>query len=840
MATQLTTFMSTHRAPKGSKKWNITGMSDADMGSYIINDDEYQTFLKLHHDHVFVYNKPSSYLERRDKYGPILVDLDFRYNDTNTNRVIEIPQIISFVRTFSTAFYKFFAYINPIRFFIELKPTPVIEVDKKTHKYIKKDGVHIICPDVTISYESQQALRLYLLNNNILSEFISYTNSPDDVYDEHVIKSNNWFLHGATKQDKEQYKIQACVEVTPTGDVRSIEHGKSDLELTQNFSLKIGRSVPTDLPVRPSVGDEWEKWMQKTKKEKKEKKDKTLSTVTQHITNVLVDDDSETVRTNVSESISKILRSPGFNWEVCECDDGYQLKHNSYNCIVSPDYKHSDLNHSCVYVHPGRTILSCLRHESKKLSKEAAASLWRLLTSGQEDIIIDDVYACKRFVELMGDEIHREGDTVYIFDPKTGMWNTTETSLLAAVHRFKDELVFRKTMPNGTEAVYNYGGCTKNVKNMLVHLRPLLTDGNFISSNIDVSLPFLLFEDGIFHIPTKTFTRGFDKTKVFMARIPRKFPEERDPEVESLVNEKLFVLPLQNEGVGLYLKSRLARSIAGCYRDKKFVCVLGEADCSKGTLTHALTRSFGEYVVEYNANHLKYNPRTGADEAKRLSWLFPIKSSRLAISNEMRMDKIPIDGNLLKSVSSGGDEIGARQNFKDESSFILRTSFFFMGNDMPEITPKDTGIETRVRVVRFNKRFVTSPTLPNELIADPTIKDKLNTDSWKNAVFWLIMDAYNTEIGTEPSEVCEETREWIPSGSTEFKNILEENFIINIADTDCNNFVTSREIIEFVKGRGLNMSDTKIGRELVKIGLIKLDKKIEGKTIRIWKGIHNS
>jgi hypothetical protein len=439
MTTTLSSFMSKYREPKGSKNWNITGMSDTDIGIYMINDDKYEEFLKLHHDHAFIHKKPSSYLERREKYGPILIDLDFRYNDTNKKRVFEVSQIVAFVQKFASGFYKFFAHTKPMRFFIELKPEPVIEKDKKTNKDIKKDGVHILCSDVTISYEYQRALRFYLLNNNALSDFASHINSSNDVYDELVIKTNNWFLHGATKPDKEQYKIQACVEVTPAGDIRSVEHGKSDLELTHCFSLKLGRSLPTDLPVRPSVGDEWEKWVQKTKetKEKKVKKNKSSPMVPEQISNILADDDSETVRTNVSESISKILRSPGFTWEVCECDDGYKLKHNSYNCIVSPDYKHSDLNHSCVYVHPGGTVLSCLRHESKKLSKDKAVSLWRLLTCGQEDVLIDDVYACKRFVELMGDEIHREGDIVYIFDPKTGMWNTTETALLAAIHRFK-------------------------------------------------------------------------------------------------------------------------------------------------------------------------------------------------------------------------------------------------------------------------------------------------------------------------------------------------------------------------------------------------------------------
>jgi hypothetical protein len=300
------------------------------------------------------------------------------------------------------------------------------------------------------------------------------------------------------------------------------------------------------------------------------------------------------------------------------------------------------------------------------------------------------------------------------------------------------------------------------------------------------------------------------------------------------------VEPLQTAEVGLYLKMRLARSIAGCYRDKKFVCCIGEADSSKGTITCAMRAAFGGYVVEWDANHLKYNSRSGADEAKKLSWVFPMRDARLAISNECRMDKVPIDGNLLKSLSSGGDVISARQNFKDEVPLVLRSSFIYMGNDMPEITPKDSGIKTRVRVVRFTKRFVETPVLPSELLADPTIKTRLSSDvAWQNAVFWLIVDSYGSSM-SEPAEVVEETNEWIPVDGNKFREVLEEEFVLNPLDSSEGNFVAAKDIIAYVRSQELNMSDTKIGRELGKLGLVRTIKKVSGKCVTIWKGIKNA
>lgn len=67
------------------------------------------------------------------------------------------------------------------------------------------------------------------------------------------------------------------------------------------------------------------------------------------------------------------------------------------------------------------------------------------------------------------------------------------------------------------------------------------------------------------------------------------------------------------------------------------------------------------------------------------------------------------------------------------------------------------------------------------------------------------------------------------------KQILEEKYVINLSDTAA--FIKSRDLIDYIKSRGCKMTDTKIGRELRKIGLIGLNKKISNKTSKIWKGI---
>ena len=825
--TTLRAFLGSRRVTK-DREWNITGMSKEDKGKYYVSNTDYDAFITLFYQNTFIEKRHSSLLERHSDYTPLLIDLDFKH--TEKHRIFSVDNIRNFISMYAKAFFHFIDH-TPIRFFVQVKATTSEE------KGIGKDGIHIVCPDISVPYNIPFTLRYYLLEQNIIGTcFPGLINPAKDVFDESVIQRNNWFLYGATKPDKDAYAVTQCYLASDAG-VENVVCNETDAVLVNLFSLQRGHNTATNIIFRDDTKEEWTMWEStaNTKKPMKtmktKKPDKICDIVMKPVT-----DDVLSIVTNQSEEISKIL-NVNDTWGVCEMDEGYKLTHNSNRCLVVHDVVHSTSGHSCIFVQRTHANLFCFSHNAVALAKPIANALWRLLSYEEEcDELIDDVYACRKFVHCMAGEIHREGEAVYIFSNDTGMWETSDTALMSAVHRHKTSLVFQTVKDNGSKTALNYGGSTKFIHNMLAHLKALLPNETFIADNIDASLAYLLFADGIFHIPTQTFSSGFDKTKVFMSRIARRFPLARDRVLEAEINTRLFVQPFSSEAVGSYMKMRFARSLAGCYCDKKFICALGDADSSKGTITKAMRSAFGGYVVEWNANYLKYNGHSGADEAKKLSWIFPFVHARLAISNEARMDKTPLDGNLIKTLSSGGDEMSARKNFRDEMPIIVRASFFYLGNDMPAITPKDSGIQTRVRMIRFSKRFVERPSGTNELLADPLIKSKIATTEWSDSLFWLIMDAYSFRMD-EPDDVLEETKEWVPCETMELREVLEEKYTIDVADASDDNFTSSRDIIAYLKTMNVNLSDQKIGRELSKLGLIKDDKRIEGKTIRILRGI---
>lgn len=354
----------------------MTGINkETDVGCYFVKNEDYEEFLRLHHNHVFVHGKPSTLLERHVSYSPILIDLDFRYKPATTERVFTKDQVYAFVKTYADGFFKFLEHKESIRFFVELKPAPTFEKD------LKKDGIHIICPDVTLDYNTLFTLRKYLLEQNIMSAFPGFLNPPADCFDERVIKTNNWFLHGATKVGKAQYDIAYCFIADPDGGFDETAWDESNRDFTSLFSIRYNRETPTPLTVHPDVLDEWRMW-EALVDEKPAKKEKPLRN--EIVCSNGVRDDAS-VHSHLSDGICKILNMSGCVWDVSEMTEGYKLTHNSKACLVQEGTSHTELGHSCLFVQKSSATFSCFSHKTKRLPKARCERLWKLLAEEEDE-----------------------------------------------------------------------------------------------------------------------------------------------------------------------------------------------------------------------------------------------------------------------------------------------------------------------------------------------------------------------------------------------------------------------------------------------------------------------
>ncbi len=128
-----------------------------------------------------------------------------------------------------------------------------------------------------------------------------------------------------------------------------------------------------------------------------------------------------------------------------------------------------------------------------------------------------------------------------------------------------------------------------------------------------------------------------------------------------------------------------------------------------------------------------------------------------------------------------------------------------------------------------------------ERVADKTIKPTfIHNVDYQDALVHIIIDSYKEFIAKGhqvPQVVKAATKEWTGDvGSVE--GFLSMRYDITRNEND---YVSAREIIEYLtKEKKVKMSDTKIGRELAGLKLIKDDVKLKGKSTRVWRGLKES
>ena len=126
---------------------------------------------------------------------------------------------------------------------------------------------------------------------------------------------------------------------------------------------------------------------------------------------------------------------------------------------------------------------------------------------------------------------------------------------------------------------------------------------------------------------------------------------------------------------------------------------------------------------------------------------------------------------------SGGDTITVRTLHKEPFDFNPQFTIFCTCNQLPKVPADDGGTWRRIRVVKFNSKFVENPdpNCPNEFPIDYDLQKKLK--EWAKPFFWLLTQHYQIfqEKGNpEPEEVLCATNEYQEMNDN-FSDFLVEN-----------------------------------------------------------------
>jgi phage/plasmid-associated DNA primase len=361
----------------------------------------------------------------------------------------------------------------------------------------------------------------------------------------------------------------------------------------------------------------------------------------------------------------------------------------------------------------------------------------------------------------------------------------------------------------------------------------------FMLSKSHSDIGKLLFTNGIYDFYTGQFTEGFDSSVVFRNAMPRAF-SKKDQEKVDFIRNISFNESFEDADTRDLLLHNLMRASIGDFRRKKMTVGLGFTNSGKGMLTQLVRTSFGSYASSFNGNSM-IGSFDGNESSRKIGWVSDICNSRFAFSSEIQVDeknRICIDGNILKNLVSGGDEMKSRRLYENDRTIINKSSLFILANDMPRISPVDDAIRNRVQVVNWSYSYVDEPKKSYERQCKPELSNLYKQDEYGNAFFWLMVEEFEkwkvngfAEPKT-PECVIQGRDDLLPVVDIEEVLLQKYEITKNPEDT-----IPAKEIIQWLKDNEVKDSDQKIGRELTALGLTILTKTVNRRTIKVRVGL---
>jgi P4 family phage/plasmid primase-like protien len=205
-STSLYRFLNARRVGNSMKSMTHYGMPGPLMGKYHIPLEEEEKLLTLYSEAVFDRRGLALNLgERHRELGPVVIDLDFKYNTPMDDPSTRIYTMV-FVKHLIAAYYVQFEYLLKLEdvrnkeLCIVLGKNEASTSSKNPNQF--KDGLHIQFPNIITTPLLQKIIRKNVVSNPTIRQMfadLNVSNSLEDVIDEAVIQKNGWMLYRSRK-----------------------------------------------------------------------------------------------------------------------------------------------------------------------------------------------------------------------------------------------------------------------------------------------------------------------------------------------------------------------------------------------------------------------------------------------------------------------------------------------------------------------------------------------------------------------------------------------------------------------------------------------------------------
>lgn len=358
----------------------------------------------------------------------------------------------------------------------------------------------------------------------------------------------------------------------------------------------------------------------------------------------------------------------------------------------------------------------------------------------------DDEGASKIVINIYQKDIIRCSSRILVKENNCWVFEKEDVNRVLSNMIVKSNIYFL----GAKDKAYSYSNAISHQKNCVIAIRnsPLIkNDDKFIDNVSFNNRTYLPFLNGIWNMKEKKLYNYDELPNIhFFYIINRNLNEINKEKYDKFMN-KVIIPIFPNEVERNYFAHTTSRTIAGHNEDKKWFGVSGLRDCGKGLLTLIMGYTFEKYFGTFNAKCLVKVKNSNQEPSRALGWLVDHIITRALWSNEIDADECSeiLNGILIKTIASGGDDIICRKLFENNISFkpSLTMSLFF--NHMPKIEPADT-LQNYLEFACKSK-FVYAdeldPEIPLYKLRDDTIKIYVREPDCIDAFTWWILNAYD-------------------------------------------------------------------------------------------------
>jgi hypothetical protein len=441
-------------------------------------------------------------------------------------------------------------------------------------------------------------------------------------------------------------------------------------------------------------------------------------------------------------------------------------------------------------------------------------------------IVYSDAESGKVFYEQVKSIVRISNGIRYVKNDRVWINNQTRsneaTQHITLMNRCRVSNIYLQSKDKPVAIYSSLKGAKTIIEEMWLNVS---NDPEFADKLALSALGKICFNNGIYDFVKNRFMTWDEADEVYTESIVNDdFKEATKDEIEATV--QLLASCIGEERVDDFLRF-YSRAMAGCFNDKFWVVITGFRDSGKGVLVDLFLTAFGPYVGSFDADNLMVERMGNGDIAKKMSWTMSIKDKRVAFSSEVTIDenakhKPKFDGNRIKRLTSGGDKIIGRTNYKDESNYYFIPKLATCLNDMGGCTPTD--VQETCIIFKCPFKFYSKSVL-DEMermgknmnsckLADDTLKSKIRSGVFTAGFRSLIFKYYRNEKYI-PSPIVKQDCEMFKDDEFNEFELIETTFEFTGHKND---FITLSMMKSFIDDNNLNMTIKKVKFHLERIG----------------------